>query len=337
MNEETFLSALHESPNDEVTWSALADWLDDDGQSERAEIVRLVRRLRSMPVMKRTKAKAALEDRVASLLNTGVLPVVPEIVNSIGMRLALIPPGTFHMGSPAKEKDRDDRDDMETPHEVTLTRPFYLGVFPVTQGQYEAVIGNNLSSFSPGGDEKESVKGLDTAEFPVEQVSWEDARTFLKKLSARREEKKAGREYRLPTEAEWEYGCRGGASSSTPFHVGASLSSTQANFNGGYPYGGAEKGPYLERPCAVGSYLPNAFGLYDICGNVWEWCADWYGNYEGGPATDPRGPSEGSYRVIRGGGWDCTARNCRSADRLRLGPEDRISDLGFRVALVPTM
>src|SRR5262245_22457040 len=117
MNEAAFLSALHESPNDEVTWLALADWLDDDGQSQRAELVRLVRRLRTLPVMKRTKQKAALEDRVAALLYAGVCPVVPELVNSIGMRLALIPPGRFRMGSNRTEEERGPN---ETAHQVEI-------------------------------------------------------------------------------------------------------------------------------------------------------------------------------------------------------------------------
>src|SRR5262249_15622705 len=151
---------------------------------------------------------------------------------------------------------------------------------------------------------KAEVEGLDTSEFPVESVSWEDAQDFLKKLSARPEERKAGREYRLPSEAQWEYACRGGASSSTAFHVGASLSSAQANFNGNDPYGDANTGPYLERPCAVGCYRPNAFGLYDVHGNVWEWCEDWFDEdyYAKSPPKNPSGPDDGSFRVLRGGG-----------------------------------
>src|SRR5262249_7779624 len=125
MNEGTFLSALHESPNDEVTWAALADWLDDDGQIQRAELVGLVRRLRALPVMKRTKPRTTLEKRIAELLLAGVRPSVPEITGSFGMRLALIPPGRFRMGSPPGEAERSDE---ETPHEVEITRPFYLGV-----------------------------------------------------------------------------------------------------------------------------------------------------------------------------------------------------------------
>jgi formylglycine-generating enzyme required for sulfatase activity len=140
----------------------------------------------------------------------------------------------------------------------------------------------------------------------------------------------------LPTEAEWEYSCRGGAPAYQVFHFGNSLSSTQANFDGTSPYGSAGKGVYLERTCKVGSYGKNRFGLHDMHGNVWEWCSDWYGaDYYGkSPRRDPQGPSEGSHRVLRGGGWRLDGRRCRSAFRLGNMPESRRHHLGFRVALV---
>ena len=332
--EETFLAALHADPCDETTWLALADWLDDDGQTLRAELVRLLRRLGKMPVMKRSRERLRLAERVAELLNSGVRPVVPEVVNSIGMRLALIPPGRFRMGSPTSEAGRFYN---EGPlHEVEITRPFYLGVFPVTQAQWQTVMGNNPSWFSSTGPNKARVKGMDTGDFPVENVSWTNAMTFLKKLSARPEEKKKGRKYRLPTEAEWEYACRGGASSG-PFHFGTSLSSRQANFAGTHPHGGAAKGPFLGRTCQVGSYRPNAFGLYDVHGNVSEWCSDWYAEdyYGESLPSDPPGPSVGSDRVIRGGSLSLVGRCCRSAVRCEYAPGDRHHDLGFRAALGP--
>ena len=192
----------------------------------------------------------------------------------------------------------------EEQHEVSITKPFYLGVYVVTQAEYEKVMGNNPSWFSAKGDGKDKVKDMDTGQFPVEKVSWDDAVAFCKKLSELPEEKKAGRVYRLPTEAEWEYACRAGTK--TAFHYGDSLSSKQANFNGNFPYGGADKGPYLGRTAKVGSYAANAFGLYDMHGNVWEWCQDWYDEnyYKNSPKEDPPGPAQGLHRVVRGGGWD---------------------------------
>jgi uncharacterized protein (TIGR02996 family) len=330
-----FLRALHAEPYDETTWLALADWLEEDGQGERAELVRLVRRLRALPVMEVPPERAGLEARVAELLNAGVRPVVAEVINSIGMRLALIPPGRFRMGSPAHEAGRGKEEGPV--HEVEISRAFYLGVFPVTQREWQAVMGNNPSYFCATGEGQDEVAGLDTSDFPVEQVSWEEAQGFLERLSALPEEVNSGRKYRLPMEAEWEYACRGGACSSAAFHFGDSLTSTQANFDGNHPYGGADKGPFLGRPCPVGSYRLNALGLYDLHGNVWEWCADWYGrlSYDISPERDPPGPPRGSGRVIRGGSWSEYGRYCRAAYRFRLSPADRYDNAGCRVAAVP--
>ena len=147
---------------------------------------------------------------------------------------------------------------------------------------------------------------------------------------------KAGRVYRLPTEAEWEYACRAGTT--TPFHFGKSVSSTQANFDGYHPYGGAAHGPFLQRPAAVGSYKYNNFGLFDMHGNVQEWCEDWYDKnyYKNSSLEDPPGPKEGTYRdkpvrVLRGGGWDSIAMVCRSGERSFDQPTRRYHDYGFRV------
>jgi formylglycine-generating enzyme required for sulfatase activity len=254
----------------------------------------------------------------------GDLPL-REVTNSIGMRLVLVPAGKFKMGSPE-----------EGPvHEVEITKAFRLGVFEVTQEEYRKVVGSNPSHFCSTGVGKDVVQGLDTSTFPVENVSWEDAVAFCKKLSELPEEMQAGRVYRLPTEAEWEYACRAGTT--TAFHFGEALSSTLANFDGRFPFGGAPKGGSPERPSAVGSYAKNAFGLADMHGNVWEWCSDWYGdNYYGvSPAADPPGPAVGTARVLRGGGWSNEARSCQSAFRGKGAPTLRLKNLGFRVALVP--
>src|SRR5262245_40528755 len=164
MNEETFLAALRESP-EEVTWLALADWLDEAGEGQRAELVRLVRRLRAVPLTEGKRKCGALEKRLAQLLLSGVRPVVPEVADS-GIRLALVPAGRF-LVTPSRRRGRS----IGEPREVTIERPFWLGVFAVTQRQYEAVMGHNPSHFRAGGPGAQAVAGLDTADFPVEMVS----------------------------------------------------------------------------------------------------------------------------------------------------------------------
>jgi uncharacterized protein (TIGR02996 family) len=332
MDEEAALwQAIHASPDDELTWLALADWLEECGQHGRAELVRLQHGAHSFPELNGEQR----DERVRALLASGVLPCVPEVVNSIGMKLVLIPAGKFLMGAPAGEVDSLYEERPQ--HEVEITRPFYLGACPVTQEQWRAVMGTDPSYFCAAGGGKGKVKGLSTDDFPVEQVSWADVAAFLERLAALPEERKIGRKYRLPSEAEWEYACRGGATSYSTFCYGNSLSSTQANFHGNYPYGGAGKGPYLDRTSKVGSYAPNAFGLFDMHGNVWEWCADWYAAdyYQVSPRRDPPGGSEGSFRVVRGGCWHFSGGFCRSADRRRHALGSRSYDVGFRVAAVP--
>jgi formylglycine-generating enzyme required for sulfatase activity len=242
-----------------------------------------------------------------------------EIAPGVRMTFVLVPPGKFLMGSPQGEAGRSDD---EVQHEVTLTRPFYLGKYEVTQAQYEAVTGENPSRF----------KGAD---LPVEWVSWKDADEFADTLTKKCGD---GLVYRLPTEAEWEYSCRGGRPSSQPFGIGDGrrLSSREANFDGNFPYSGADEGPYLRSTCRVGSYAANALGLFDMHGNVWEWCADRYGPYPPGNATDPDGPPQASARVVRGGGWNGIGSYGRASDRGRYEPSHRYSRLGFRVAAVPS-
>jgi formylglycine-generating enzyme required for sulfatase activity len=248
------------------------------------------------------------------------------VSNSIGMRLVRIPPGKFLMGSPQGEEGRDGN---EIQHEVENTRGFYLGAFEVTQGQFAAVMGAHPSYHSrdgktlpttkyylanPAGDESAP---SDTRDHAVENVTWDDAVAFCEKLSALPAEKAAGRVYRLPTEAEWEYACRAGAS--TAYHYGASPSSCLANLG--------------ERRFQVGSYPPNAFGLYDMHGNVWEWCADAPRSYTERPACDPCGPMKGDVRVIRGGGGGYVPDFHRSAKRNYRSTYLPDWDLGFRVVM----
>ncbi len=238
-----------------------------------------------------------------------------EFTNSIGMKLTLIPAGEFTMGSPDGEKERDGD---EKQRRVKITKPYYLGVTEVTQQQYEQVMGTNPSSF------KGSTR-------PVENISWNEAVEFCKTPSAQE-----GKKHRLPTEAEWEYACRAGTT--TPFYFGSVLNGKQANCNGDIPYGTETKGAYLRRTTTVGSCSANAFGLYDMHGNVWEWCADWSRrDYdEKSPSEDPTGPISGASRRIRGGSWSCRAGYCRSAERGGSAPDRRSHGTGFRVALVPS-
>ncbi len=231
------------------------------------------------------------------------------VTNSIGMKLVLIPAGSFEMGSP--DSDKDARVFEKPQHRVRITRPFYLGVHEVTQGQYEEVTGETPSGF----------KGSD--DLPVEQVSWNEAIAFCTKLSAR-ERLMDG--YRLPSEAEWEYACRAG--STTRYSFG-----DDAARLGEFAWYGGNSGN-TSHP--VGQKRPNAWGLYDMHGNVWEWCSDGYKAeyYKESPPTDPPGASQAADRVNRGGGWRFIPRFCRAADRSSGTPGDRRNGLGFRLARV---
>jgi formylglycine-generating enzyme required for sulfatase activity len=248
-----------------------------------------------------------------------------SFTNSIGMKLVLIPKGKFMMGSPPDEKGSQEN---ERRHEVTISRDYYLGTHEITQAQYEQIMEKNPSRFHDSVTERHPetgrmVKEVDRGNHPVEQVSWEDAVKFCQRLSALPEEKKAARVYRLPTEAEWEYACRAGSQMAYSF---GSDEKSLVNF-GWYGYNSKDM------THAVGLKKANAWGLYDMHGNVWEWCADWYGKYPKGSMIDPSGPEEGSIRVTRGGSWRDDAVFCRSACRLEYGPSYNYGNLGFRVAL----
>jgi formylglycine-generating enzyme required for sulfatase activity/murein DD-endopeptidase MepM/ murein hydrolase activator NlpD len=233
-----------------------------------------------------------------------------------------IPSGKFMMGSPKNELQAMPD---ETQHEVELTKGFFICKHEVTQEEYQSVAINNPSFF----------RG---ANLPVEQVSWFDSTNYCGRLTLR--ERQSGRlsqcwEYRLPTEAQWEYACRAGSTTATAF--GDSLDSTQSNFYGTAPYNTSVVGPYQGKTTNVGNYKPNKWGLYDMHGNVWEWCADWYGSYPGSRIVDPQGPSSGTKRVRRGGSWNHFGQICRSANRFTpLGSPGSANEfVGFRVVLVP--
>jgi formylglycine-generating enzyme required for sulfatase activity len=229
------------------------------------------------------------------------------------LEMVAIPGGTFMMGSPETEEERYDSESPQ--HRVTVA-PFFMGKYPITQEHYEAVMGNNPSDF----------KGKKR---PVEQVSWDDANEFCQKLS-----QKTGKKYRLPSEAEWEYACRAGTT--TPFHFGETITTDVANYNGNYTYASAPKGVYRQKTTDVGSFPANNFGLYDLHGNVWEWCADiWHENYNGAPSDGSIWESGGdnTQRLLRGGSWCILPRNCRSADRYGDNPDSRDDIIGFRLVL----
>jgi formylglycine-generating enzyme required for sulfatase activity len=244
-----------------------------------------------------------------------------DLGGGVTVQFVRVPKGTFWMGWTSDKKQSK---------QVTIDTDFELGACTVTQEQWQALMLDNPSEFSRTGKFKDKVANISAADlkrFPVENVSWNDVQVFLRKLNAREDGK--GWLYRLPKEVEWEYACRNAATTKAEcsfdfyFDRGTNdLSSNQANFNGNSPAGNAARGPYLQRPTKVGSYAPNKLGLYDVQGNVWQWCED---------LSD----KNASARALLGGGWDCPARLCRSVARSWGGPGFRGGNLGFRLARVP--
>ncbi|RPH51659.1 MAG: formylglycine-generating enzyme family protein [Desulfobacteraceae bacterium] len=266
----------------------------------------------------------------------------PKYTNSIGMTFVYIRPGTFIMGSPADEPGRDSD---ETQHKVTLTKGFYMGETEVTVGQWRAFSkdsGYKTEAETSGGThfwERIWVKKagiywdnpdlVQSENHPVTCLSWNDVQEFIRWLNR----KEGASRYRLPTEAEWEYAARAGTA--TPFSTGKCLSTDHANYDGSKPLAGCSRGSYRETTVRTGAFAPNKLGLYDMHGNVWEWCQDWYGNYPPDSITDPAGPSSGSRRVIRSGSWYFFERRCRSADRFDITQNRRSNNVGFRLCRMP--
>ncbi|MEZ6065447.1 MAG: formylglycine-generating enzyme family protein [Planctomycetaceae bacterium] len=251
---------------------------------------------------------------------------------NLGMKFRWCPPGAFTMGSPSNEPDRSATSEEQV--SVTFTCGFWLGQFEVTQSEWQRVLGTTLVQQRDNFDSSLPLYG-EGPQRPMYYVNHHEATEFCAQLT--HQEQAAGRlptgwEYRLPTEAQWEYACRAGATTATFF--GNSLASTQANFNGNVPYNGGATGTFAGGTTDVGSYPENAWGLHDMHGNVWEWCADWYADKLPG-GQDPSGPfSQASYRVFRGGGWDSRGQGCRAAYRDWNSPSHRFVNLGFRVAAV---
>jgi formylglycine-generating enzyme required for sulfatase activity/uncharacterized caspase-like protein len=243
-----------------------------------------------------------------------------DLGSGVALELMAIPQGSFMMGSLTNEEGRDND---ESPQHSVAIKPFWMGKYAVTQAQWRAVAGLPKVSRDLTADPA-NFKGLN---LPVEQVTWEDATEFCARLS-----QKTGQAYRLPSEAEWEYACRAGTT--TPFYFGETITTDLANYAGTGTYGSAPKGQYRQKTIDVGSFPPNAFGLYDMHGNVWEWCQDnWHTSYAGAPTDGSAwiAGGEQSLRVMRGGSWNLTPRNCRSAIRGRYSADCRAYNIGFRV------
>jgi formylglycine-generating enzyme required for sulfatase activity/predicted Ser/Thr protein kinase len=236
---------------------------------------------------------------------------IPEVIQRLQNNMVFLQGSVFWMGC-TSEEDKDYYADEKPSHIVTING-FRIGKYEVTQAEWQAVMGNNPSYFQ------------NCPSCPVENVSWNDANDFIYKLN-----ELTGGKFRLPTEAEWEFAARGG--NATKFYTGNCLNTDQANYDGNYFLKDCSKGVYRERTMPVGTFSPNGYGLYDICGNVWEWCSDWFGEYGSDAAINPLGPSNGSHRVLRGGSWFNGAKYCRVSNRGGDLPGSRDNGCGFRLA-----
>jgi formylglycine-generating enzyme required for sulfatase activity len=237
---------------------------------------------------------------------------------SEGPLMVVIPAGRFLMGSPLNEPGRQESEGPQ--HEVRIAQPFALGVYVVAFDEYDRYC-------DTANQQKPEDHGWGREKRPVINVSWEDAQNYCRWLS-----EQSGRAYLLPSEAQWEYACRAGTD--TPFHFGGQITTAQANFDGNYPSNGAAKGEFRKQTLPVGTFAPNAFGLHDMHGNVWEWCQDeWHENYKGAPTDGSPWESGGAIlaRVVRGGSWYGVSDVARSSARDGMNPDARFDGLGFRV------
>ncbi len=333
LTESDLLEGIALHPGELDRWLILSDWLEDQGDP-RAELARLRYLLHVEPDH---PERAVRLTRQLALLEGGLSPVVPvRSDNVLGMPLALMLPGTFQMGSPETEEDRADDEEL---HPVTLTEPFYLGVYPVTVGEFEEFVGATKyqTETEKGGgayywtgskwekDAKITWRNpgfAQTDRHPVVCVNWNDAQAMVSWLNE--DEAKSGLVYSLPTEAQWEYGCRAGSGA-------AYFWGDKPGKLGEYAWFEENSG---ETSHPVETKRPNPWGLWQVHGNIWEWCEDWYGEYLTEVVENPRGClSGGSDRVLRGGCWDGDARCCRSANRGSYDPANRITSDGFRLAV----
>jgi uncharacterized protein (TIGR02996 family) len=307
---QALLQATVTNPVDEATYLVLADWLEEHDDPRRAELLRLHRRLlATCCVPEQHPERSDWQARVVALLGEGVRPCVAQrtvtLDGGVEMVFSFIPPGSFLMGRPALE--RGDNDEIPQ-HRVTLPQGFYLGIHPITQGQWQAVMGSNPCRFT--GDDR-----------PVVMVSWHDCQNFCRWLG-----KREGQPYRLPTEAEWEYTCRAGTT--TEYGSGNGLDALRRM---GWCSDDGNWGSAQETK-PVGRFQPNAWGLHDMHGNVWEWCLDSKRDYTSRPVTGPQGPNrKDAARVLRGGAWCNSPELCRAASRATAVPDASSNSYGLRV------
>jgi uncharacterized protein (TIGR02996 family) len=309
------LAGIVAEPSEETRWLVLADWLEENDDPRRAELLRLHRQLVGTCCQPDAHPhRTAWQARVVELLVAGVHPCVPrhtlELHGGVPLVGSFVPPGSSLMGGTVEDAE-------EPVHRVTLTCGLFMGVYPVTQAQWTAVMGTDPSHFK--GPNK-----------PVEKVSWDQSQKFCTKLT---KSLKGRATVRLPTEAEWEYACRAGTT--TAYHFGDVLNTNLANYNGTSTWNGSPTGENRQATTDVGSFPANGWGLHDVHGNVWEWCEDWFDPYPASEQTDPHGPSGGADRVLRGGSWLLSPRVSRSADRNRDAPTSRYDSFGFRVCFHP--
>jgi uncharacterized protein (TIGR02996 family) len=311
---DALLAGIVAHPHEHIRWLIVADWLDDHGFADRAELLRLHRMLIDTCCEPDAHPeRAAWQARIVELIDAGVKPCVPQHTLTLPSGVPLvgnfIPPGSFLMGG-------TEFDEEKPVHRVTLTRGFFTGVGPVTQVQWQAMMGENPSHFN--GDD----------DLPVEQVSWEDAAAFCDRTSAA-----TRASVRLPSEAEWEWACRAGTT--THFHWGNVPDANRMNYDGTLTWNGSKEGTNRKTAMAAGTFGANPWGLFDLHGNVMEWCADWFdeGFYSRSPAVEPVcEDGEQTRRVLRGGSWWTSPRLCRAACRNRFEPVLRGHTFGFRVA-----
>jgi uncharacterized protein (TIGR02996 family) len=311
---DALLAGIVADPLEETRWLVLADYLEEHDDPRRAEVLRLHRRLLATCCEPDAHPeRAGWQGRVVELLGAGVRPCVPQhaltLPGGVPLVGSFVPPGSFLMGG-------TEYDDEKPVHRRTLTDGFFLGVYPVTQAQWKAVLGTDPSHF----------KGSNR---PVETVSWDQCQEFCAKLTAHLG---GSATVRLPTEAEWEWACRAGTT--THYHFGDVPSADRANYDGSQTWNGSKKGKNRQQTTGAGSFPPNPWGLFDLHGNVWEWCADASAPYTGDEQIDSVRKSDDSNNnmfVLRGGSWIEIPLLCRAAYRRRGAPDFRYYSVGFRV------